>query len=875
MSPVRFNRTKEGRFMLSNRLPRLVFTFACLAATAGAGIASAAPVRNRITQPISQAETTEIANSVNPKVKRSTDLGQVSPDTRLESLTLQFSMTAEQTAALDQLLSDLQNPASPQYHQWLTPAQYATQFGLSSADLATVKAWLNSQGFTINTVANGGQFISFSGTAAQAQTAFGTSIHNVSYDGETHYANVTNASIPVAIAAVVSGVAGLQNFRFKPRVHALRPAFTSSVSGNHYIAPGDAYTIYGSNALLNSGVNGTGVKIAVTGQVDINPADIAAFQTAAGLSTANVPTTVVANKDPGAARSCSSATSSNCPSPNQDDLAESSLDVEWSSAMAPGATILFVTGPDIMLDAMTQAVDQNLAPIITTSYGACEAGWGTTELSLLGSVFKQAAAQGQTVLAASADEGATDCDAGPSATQGLTVDFPASSPYVTGMGGTTFNDGTGTGATQYWSNTEGTTSNGGSALGYIPEAVWNDISAGGFGGSGGGASGYFTKPAWQTGKGVPNDGSRDVPDISLNASDTHDQFLYCVNVAAGSSCTNGFRKSDTTLTVAGGTSFDSQIFGGMLALVEQKIGGRIGNANPMLYALGNNSTYYVPGTTILTNSNVVFNDVTSGDNKMPCTAGTPNCPNAGGSIGYSATNGYDLATGWGSVNLTNLANAWAKVAPLGNGTNGTNASTTALTVSPGTVAAGATVTFTGTVAGSAGAPTGAVQFLVNGAVVGTGTLANGVATYTYTTSCANLAALSMPKLLPQQPAARPKSGRGVWYGAGSGTVVTCLLFVMLPRRRRLSNLYVALIAVAITAGLAGCSGGGTVANPSTTTTTTTTTPSTTNGHLVITASYSGSSTYAGSIASGLTTAGFTTTTSTVSPILVTVTPGGC
>jgi hypothetical protein len=372
---------------------------------------------------------------------------------------------------------------------------------------------------------------------------------------------------------------------------------------------------------------------------------------------------------------------------------------------------------------------------------------------------------------------------------------------------------------------------------------------------------------------VPNDGSRDVPDISLNASDTHDQFLYCVNVAAGSSCTSGFRKADTTVTVAGGTSFDSQIFGGMLALIEQKIGGRIGNANPMLYALANNTSYYTPGATILTNGNVVFNDVTSGDNKMPCTAGTPNCPRAGGSIGYSATNGYDLATGWGTVNLTNLANAWTKVAPLGNGSSGTNASTTALTVSPGTVAAGATVMFTATVAGTAGAPTGTVQFLVNGAVVGTGTLASGVATYTYTTSCANLAALTMPKLLPTQPAARPESGRGLWYGAGSGTLAACLFFVMLPRRRRLSNLYVALIAVAITAGLAGCSGGGTVANPSTSTTTTTT--STTNGHLVITASYSGSSTYAGSIASGLTAAGFTTTTSTVTPVLVTVTPGGC
>src|SRR5205085_637399 len=189
---------------------------------------------------------------------------------------------------------------------------------------------------------------------------------------------------------------------------------------------------------------------------------------------------------------------------------------------------------------------------------------------------KQAAAQGQTVIAASGDEGSADCDAGPSATQGLTVDFPASSPYVTALGGTQFNDGTGTGATQFWSNSEGATTNGGSALGYIPEVVWSDISAGSFGAGGGGPSSYFTKPTWQQGTGVPNDGSRDIPDISMTASDAHDQFLYCMNVATGVSCTSGFRAADTTVKVAGGTSVDSQIFGGMMALIEQKISGRMG-----------------------------------------------------------------------------------------------------------------------------------------------------------------------------------------------------------------------------------------------------------------------------------------------------------
>ena len=861
--------------MLSDRLPRLLLTLVSLAGISG--ISNAAPVRNRITQTISSGETVEIQHSVNPRVSRGADLGPVSPGTRLESMTLQFSMSAEQETALDQLMSDLQNPASPRYHQWLTPAQYASQFGLSSADLDKVKAWLSSQGFTVTGVARGGQFISFTGTAAQVETAFGTSIHSVAYNGETHFANVTNTQLPTAIAAVAKGVTGLNNFHFRSHVHALRPEFTSSISGSHYVAPGDIYTIYGASGLMKSGFDGTGVTIAVTGQVDVNPTDITAFRTAAGLSTANLPTTIHEGGDPGAANNCSAATTNNCPVPNLDDLAEASIDVEWSAAMAPGATILFVNGPDVMQNAMTQVIDQNLAPIVTTSYGACEAGWGTTELVQLSALFKQAAAQGQTVIAASGDEGSADCDTGPSATQGMTVDFPASSPYVTALGGTQFNDGTSTGATQYWSNSEGTTTNGGSALGYIPEVVWSDISSGSFGGSGGGASAYFTKPAWQQGTGVPNDGSRDVPDISMTASDSHDQFLYCMNVATGVSCTSGFRAADTTVKVAGGTSVDSQIFGGMMALIQQKIGGRMGNVNPVLYALANSSAYYTPGATILTNNNVVFNDVTSGDNKMPCSAGTPDCSRVGGSMGYSATSGYDLATGWGSVNLTNLANAWANVTPLSSGSNGSASSKTALAVSPGTVAAGATVTFTATVSGSSGTPTGTVQFLVNGTPVGTGTLSNGVATYTYTTSCANLAAITMPQLPPAHPASKPGHNNGIWYGGGSGVVAAGLLFLIAPRRRRLSNLYLALIAVAITASLAGCSGGGTVANTSSTSSTSTSSSSTSssNGKLVVTASYSGSTTYTGSIAAGITAAGFTTTSSTVTPITVTVTPGGC
>jgi subtilase family serine protease len=724
-----------------------VFLVPFLALGAAAPRASAA-VANRVTTPISGSPAVEIPNSVHPKVRLATDLGPTPADTRLVGMTIRFNMTLPQQAALDQLLADQQNPASPRYHQWLGPTEFGAQFGLSSSDLAKVTEWLTSQGFTVTGVANGGTFITFDGTVAEAEAAFSTSIHNLSLNGESHFANVSNPSLPAAFAGVVSGITGLHNFRIKPHVQMFKPDFTSSISGGHFLAPGDIYTIYDVNPVLTAGITGAGIgtganchsvpagttcgDIAVTGQVDINSADVLSFRSASGLSTTNLPTTVHEGGDPGSP----SCTTNNC-SPNDNDLAESSLDVEWSGAMATGATILFVNGPDIFFNSMTQAIDQNLAPIVTTSYGECEAGWGASELNVLNQLFKQANAQGQTVMSAAGDSGATDCDAGTSAIEGLTVDFPASSPYVTGVGGTMFNEGTASGATTYWSAVNGTT--GGSATQYIPEAVWNEDSAGfSFSAGGGGVSAFFPRPAWQVETGpagltttVPPDASRDVPDLSLDAAASHDPFLYCYL----SSCINGYRQANSNLTVAGGTSFDSQIFGGMLALIEQKTGSRTGNANQTLYALGNNATYFNTGSTS------VFHDITTGNNSNPCTGGTVNCPN-GGTIGYTAGVGYDLATGWGSIDLNNLANAWKLVTPLGLGSAGPAISSTALAASSLSLTAGATVTLTATVTGASGTPTGTVQFLVNNGIVGSATLnGSGVASYTYTTSCSTIGQL--------------------------------------------------------------------------------------------------------------------------------------
>ena len=762
--------------MRSNSLLRLtllsVVFFVVLAGAELSTVSASAQNRpqSRITAAVSNDRLSEIANSVYPKVRLGNDLGATPGDTQLQGMELRFTPSVAQQAALDQLLLDQQNPASPKYHQWLTPQQFAAQFGLSADDLAKVTVWLTSQGFTVNGVAQGGGFVSFSGSVTQAQNAFHTSIHNLSVNGEAHFANITNASVPSAFAGVVGAISGLHDFRPKPHLHnsLVKPNFTSSISGNHFLTPDDVYTIYDVNTLLNSGITGSGITIAVAGQVDITLTDIAAFRAASGLSAKAptvqiVPSAVYGGCDPGTPSSYSSRCDGSY-IPSSGDQEESSLDVEWSGAMAPSASVLFVTSENVFL-SLDYAIDADVAPIITISYGLCEASVGSADLSSMDQIFQQANAQGQTIMAAAGDAGATDCDTGTSAEYGLAVDFPASSPHVTAMGGTMFNgDAAATGSgttwatTQYWTGTSGTDVIS-SARSYIPEAAWNDASYNGFGGGGGGASNFFAKPAWQVQTGasgmttsVQPDGARDVPDIALDASDSHDTLLVCY----GGYCSNGFRIASGTsagdLTSAGGTSFDAPIFAGMLALIEQKTSPTkgLGNINPTLYALGNSTAYY---NNI---SSSVFHDITTGSNAMICTTGTTDCLN-GGTIGYNASTGYDLATGWGSVDLYNLASAWNLVTPEGVGSLGANLSTTALSASSTTssatnVTAGTTVTITATVSsatsGFSTTPTGKVQFYVNSVAASgtslisltpsTTTAGTSTATYSFVTSCSTL-----------------------------------------------------------------------------------------------------------------------------------------
>lgn len=688
-------------------------------------------VQNRIAAPVTNQSRVAIGHTIPARARLATDLGEAPANRVLDSVTLHFNMTAAQQADLDQLLVDQQNPHSPSYHQWLTPAQFGARFGLSGPDLAKVTSWLTSNGLTITGVAPSSTYVSVSGTVGQIEKAFGVSIHAMSENGQQHIANVTDPQLPSPIANVVTGVTGMHDFKPRSRASIVHPRFTSSITGNHYIAPGDFYTIYDVNSLLSTSINGSGISIAIVGQTDISTSSVSAFRSASGLSTSNLPTTVKATGYvPGIVSS---------------DIDEAQLDVEWSGAVAQNATILFVTVGSAqnasVVDALFYAISNNVAPIISISYGACESAWGQSELNSINQNLKQANAQGITVVGPAGDSGATDCDLTPPASGGLTVDFPGSSPYVTAAGGTMLNEGSATGTTPYWnSNSTSTTNYAGSALSYIPETVWNESNSTGLGAGGGGASAYFGKPAWQIGNGVPSDSSRDVPDIAFSAAATHDPYLFCSPVSeSGASgptpCTNGFRDSSGNLDPIGGTSVAAPSMAGVFALLEQQLGGgtanRIGNANPMIYGLAN-STYY----------NNAFHDVTTGNNDSACQQGSPNCPN-GGSIGYNAGTGYDLATGWGSLDVYNFVQKWNLVQPAGGGaTTGTALSSTTITTTGALCSnSSGSLPLTISVANASGAslaaPTGTIQILVDGSAVSgvnTATLTNGTATFTVTTT---------------------------------------------------------------------------------------------------------------------------------------------
>jgi hypothetical protein len=720
-------------------------------------------VSPRITSSVENATRATIQGS-HPNAARLANMtGRMAGSTRIQGASIVFSRSEAQEAALQTLIAAQQNPSSPLYHQWMSPDEFATSFGVANADIAKVETWLQQQGLTIDSVSRGRNRIRFSGSVTQIEAAFGTEIDQYTNGEETHFAPATDLTIPAAFVGSISAVNNLSNFRPTPRVK-VKPAaaqanFTSSQTQSHYLTPKDVATIYDINAAYNAGFTGAGQTIAVVGQSAVVTSDITSFQTAAGL-TVKAPTIVLM---PGSGTSTLTT----------GDEVESDLDLEYTGGIAKGANIFFVyTGNSQNLgvfDALTYAIDEKIAPILSVSYGTCEANLASTEYSTYNSAFAQAAAQGQTIVAASGDDGSTDCYenlstiTSPTAAQiataeALAVDFPASSQYVTGLGGTEFTSAAvASSNTTYWTAASGSDVIS-SALSYMPEQVWNDDSvatsttAANISSGGGGVSTLTARPTWQAGvTGITSGTNRLVPDIALAASPANAGYLYCSSDATSTgitgSCSNGFRDSNSQyLTVAGGTSFAAPIFAGMLAIINQSRNSTgQGLINPTLYTLAANATTYASA----------FHDTTAGSNA--CTAGSTICTTAGAGS-YSATTGYDQASGLGSVDLYNLLTAWPTTTA-----SALAATTTTLSAANTSPVSGASDVITITVAPGSSllttTPTGTVTISVDGTAVSpTSALSGGVATYTFSSTTAGSHVITATY-----------SGDGVYAGS-TGTV---------------------------------------------------------------------------------------------------------
>jgi len=577
---------------------------------------------NRIPSKIDSSQTSALPGRVHPLATAANDAGEVDSNFPLPAMTMTLHPTPAQQAKLQQLLADQQNPASPSYHQWLTPEQYADRFGVSASDAAQIAAWLEGQGFTVDPVSRSRTFLTFHGTAGQVQSAFGTTIHRYKVNGAMHYANSSDLTIPKALSPLVSGIRGLNDFRPKPHFVKSKPNWTMG-PGNYVMAPDDFAAIYDIAPMYSAGVNGSGIKIAIMGQTTITASDITNFWNTFGIKA--VLSQIEANHEN--------------PGVSQGDNDESALDLEWAGAVARNANIVFVYSYTVW-DSATYAVDNAVAPIISMSYGDCEM-YDLVDLPGFRQLVQQANSEGITWLAAAGDQGATDCDAGVNvAENGLAVDEPGSIPEVTSMGGTAVSD-----SAAYWSNSNSSTDR--SAKGYIPEIAWNETAEGvpyglGILGTGGGASTYFPQPSWQTNAGVKNDGWRHVPDLSFNASVfAVPYYIFCEACAdmhgAGS---------------VGGTSAATPTMAGVVALLNQylKTNG-LGNINPTLYNL------------FSTAPSAFHNNIT-GNNIEPCAYGSPNCVN--GLEGYTASgSGYSSVVGLGSVDVTNLIQNWNTAALTG------------------------------------------------------------------------------------------------------------------------------------------------------------------------------------------------------------------
>ena len=672
--------------------------------------------RDLITREIDENPRVVLAGNTRPEARREHDRGRVPDDFPLEHMLLQLRRPPELQQEFDAYVESLSQGKSANFHQWLSPTQVGENYGLSDKDLRRIEHWLKSHGFRVNFVYPNRVVMDISATARELREAMHVEIHFLEVRGEMHFANVNDPEIPQALAPAIIGIASIHDFKPHAMWHPMTHPAYSDPSGNFDLVPADLAEIYNLNPVFNAGITGAGQTLVVVEDSDpytppgmTDSADWTTFVTKFDLAKygGSVMTT---HPNVAGQPNCSD------PGVNPDD-GEVELDMQYATAAAPGASIIVATCGTAsgVLIAIENVVASNPHPyIMSVSYGECESQLTAAGNAAFFSAYQTAASEGISVFVASGDQAAASCDAAatppPGAANGITISGIASTPFNVAVGGTDYIDTFNGANATYWSATNSATLQ--SAMGYVPEIPWNNScgsvllaifvngspvtygSGGGFcssvfgpsfqtiGGGSGGPSGCATgvpsaanqvsgtcagyaKPVWQSGLfGNPNDGVRDIPDVSLFAANgTWGHFyVFCYTdptpMQGGASCSAVPDPNTGSWSGAGGTSFASPIMAGVQALVNQRTHALTisptpgqGNPNPIYYAIAkseygaggnpncNSSAQPVPPIPRGLQTSCVFYDVRQGDNNVNCTFGTPNCfgATAGNSDGVLST----------------------------------------------------------------------------------------------------------------------------------------------------------------------------------------------------------------------------------------------
>ena len=671
-----------------------------------------------ITQNVDESTLVTLGGNTRPEAQAKYDRGLVASDMAMDHMLLQLRRSPEQERELQQLIDELTDKSSPNFHRWLTAKEYGERFGVAEQDRDTIKRWLQSHGLKVNVDYTNGILMDISGTAGQVREAFHTEIHHLEVKGVKHIANMSDPQIPAALAPAIVGVVSLHDFKphtlYKPRSN-----YTAG-GGLYLVAPGDLATIYNLNPLFSANISGQGQTIVVIEDTDVyTTADWTTFRSVFGLSSFTQGSfTEIHPAPPSGSNNCSD------PGPNGDD-GEAILDAEYASAAAPSAAIVLAScsggqtgltfGGLIALQNLLNPESSTPPAIMSMSYGECEAINGAAANAAFNSAFEQAVTEDVSVFVSSGDAAAAGCDRDANyASHGVAINGWGSSIYNVSVGGTDFGDTVAENNSAYWNATNSSTY--ASALSYINEIPWNDSCASvllstfdGFGepygtdgfcnssfasvndllntvGGSGGPSGCATgkpsvadvvsgtcagwaKPSWQSLVGNPSDGVRDTPDISLFAANGiwghYYPFCWSDVYNGGSPCTG----APDNWSGAGGTSFSSPIMAGIQALVNQNVGGPQGNPNKTYYTLaaneygenGNSSCNSTLGNEVA--GSCTFYDVTQGDMDVNC-KGTYDCYLPSGKYGVlsSSNSAYQPAfgtqTGWDFATGIGTVNAY-------------------------------------------------------------------------------------------------------------------------------------------------------------------------------------------------------------------------